>query len=80
MISCLILFSSRQLLTTPKDFKSQPWTLLPRQPSFANTRPWVFFAFFKLYEWYQIAQSTTYMIVSLSKKAIMKRIQIIWIK
>ena len=24
-----------------------------------NTPPWVFFTFFKLYEWYQIAQSTT---------------------
>ena len=26
----------------------------------SNTPPWVFFTFFKLYEWYQIAQSTTY--------------------
>ena len=25
-----------------------------------NTPPWVFFTFFKLYEWYQIAQSTTF--------------------
>ena len=25
----------------------------------SNTPPWVFFMFFKLYEWYQIAQSTT---------------------
>ena len=25
----------------------------------SNTPPWVFFAFFELYEWYQIAQSTT---------------------
>ena len=24
----------------------------------SNTPPWVFFTFFKLYEWYQIAQST----------------------
>ena len=26
----------------------------------SNTPPWVFFTFFKLYEWYQIAQSTTH--------------------
>ena len=25
-----------------------------------NTPPWVFFTFFKLYKWYQIAQSITY--------------------
>ena len=25
-----------------------------------NTPPWVFFTFFKLYKWYQIAQRTTY--------------------
>ena len=25
-----------------------------------NTPPWVFFTIFKLYKWYQIAQSTTY--------------------
>ena len=25
-----------------------------------NTPPWVFFSFFKLYEWYEIAQRTTY--------------------
>ena len=25
----------------------------------SNTPPWVFFAYFKLHEWYQIAQSTT---------------------
>ena len=28
----------------------------------SNTPPWVFFTFFKLYEWYQIAQSTTYLV------------------
>ena len=26
----------------------------------SNTPPWVFFTFFKLYEWYQIAQHITY--------------------
>ena len=25
-----------------------------------NTPPWLFFTFFKLYEWYQIAQHTTF--------------------
>ena len=25
-----------------------------------NTSPWVFFTFFKLYKWYQIAQRTTF--------------------
>ena len=29
---------------------------------FSNTPPWVFFTFFKLYQWYQIAQSTTYFV------------------
>ena len=27
----------------------------------SNTPPWVFFTFFKLYKWYQIAQSITYL-------------------
>ena len=27
----------------------------------SNTHPWVFFTFFKLYKWYQIAQRITYM-------------------
>ena len=27
----------------------------------SNTPPWVFFTFFKLYEWYQTAQRTTYL-------------------
>ena len=26
----------------------------------SNTSPWVFFKFFKLYKWYQIAQNITY--------------------
>ena len=26
----------------------------------SNTHPWVFFTFFKLYKWYQIAQRITY--------------------
>ena len=26
----------------------------------SNTPPWVFFTFFKLYKWYQIAQNITY--------------------
>ena len=26
----------------------------------SNTPPWVFFTFFKLYKWYQIAQSASY--------------------
>ena len=26
-----------------------------------DTPPWVFFAFFKLYKWYQIAQNASYM-------------------
>ena len=25
----------------------------------SNTHPWVFFTFFKLYKWYQIAQNIT---------------------
>ena len=30
------------------------------QLSKSNTPPWLFFMFFKLYKWYQIAQRTTY--------------------
>ena len=26
----------------------------------SNTPPWVFFMFFKLYKWYQVAQNITY--------------------
>ena len=29
----------------------------------SNTPPWVFFTFFKLYKWYQIAQRTTYLLI-----------------
>ena len=36
--------------------EKHPW----RSVTKSNTPPWVFFTFFKLYEWYQIAQSTTY--------------------
>ena len=31
-----------------------------------NTPPWVFFTFFKLYKWYQIAQRTTFMLLLIS--------------
>ena len=31
-----------------------------------NTPPWVFFTFFKLYKWYQVAQRITYMTVCLN--------------
>ena len=34
----------------------------------SNTPPWVFFTFFKLYEWYEIAQSTAYDIKPYEKK------------
>ena len=33
----------------------------------SNTPPWVFFAFLKLYKWYQIAQIITYMIYFVQK-------------
>ena len=29
----------------------------------SNTPPWVFFTFFKLYEWYQIAKTTTHPLI-----------------
>ena len=40
-----------------KKREKHPW----RSVNFSkiNTPPWVFFTCFKLYEWYQIAQSTT---------------------
>ena len=46
--------------------EKHPWrrvSLKPEACNFTknNTPPWVFFTFFKLYEWYQIAQSTTYL-------------------
>ena len=34
-----------------------------------NTPPWVFFTFFKLYEWYQIAQSITYLVEQFCEKS-----------
>ena len=33
-----------------------------RNVNFRNTLPWVFFTFFKLYKWYQIAQRTNYVL------------------
>ena len=39
MTAHLILFPGWQLLPTPKHFRSQPWTWLTQQPSFASTSP-----------------------------------------
>ena len=39
MIFYLILFPIEHLLPTPKRFKSQQWTELPRQPSFVIPLP-----------------------------------------
>ena len=39
----------------------------------SNTPPWVFLTFFKLYEWYQIAQSTTYLSQTLKTTATERR-------
>ena len=41
-----------------KKREKHPWRSVTFSKS--NTPPWVFFTFFKLYEWYQIAQSTAY--------------------
>ena len=41
--------------------------LVKLQASKSNTPPWVFFTFFKLYKWYQIAQRTTLMIIKNNK-------------
>ena len=41
--------------------------LVKLQASKSNTPPWVFFMFFKLYKWYQIAQRTTLMIIKNNK-------------
>ena len=35
----------------------------------SNTRPWVFFSFFKLYNWYQIAQSLSFLMFFPAVKA-----------
>ena len=35
--------------------EKHPW----RSVTFSNTLPWVFFTFFKLYKWYQIAHSVS---------------------
>ena len=37
-----------------------------------NTPPWVFFTFFELYKWYQIAQRTTYITYCHKKEAALK--------
>ena len=42
-----------------KKREKRPW----RSANFSKVAGWVFFTFLKLYEWYQIAQSTTYVIV-----------------
>ena len=34
----------------------------------SNTLPWVFFMFFKLYKWYQIAQSITFRVFKNNNK------------
>ena len=39
----------------------------------SNTPSWVFFTFFKLYEWYQIAQSTTYWKFSWEKERLVQK-------
>ena len=41
--------------------KKYPWrsVTLSKVATKSNTHPWVFFTFFKLYKWYQIAQSIT---------------------
>ena len=38
----------------------------------SNTPPWVFFTFFKLYKWYQIAQRITYMSWVIDKSWLMQ--------
>ena len=43
----------------------------------SKTPPWVFFTFFKLYEWYQIAQSTTYFLANLMAKAVLQKVMAI---
>ena len=52
-----------------KNVKKHPW----RSVTF-NTLPWVFFSFFKLYKWYQIAQSVS--INHLEKNNLMKLVLI----
>ena len=39
--------------------------LLVKLQAKINTPPWVFFTFFKLYKWYQIAQSISYDVLNL---------------
>ena len=41
----------------------------------SNTPPWVFFTFFKLYKWYQIAQSDTF---TWSKSTTLKSVTSLW--
>ena len=46
-----------------KTCEKQPWRsakLLACNFTKSNTPPWVFFTFFKLYRWYQIAQNITF--------------------
>ena len=45
-----------------KKREKPPWRSVPfrKVAGFSKTLPWVFFKFFKLYKWYQIAQRITY--------------------
>ena len=39
-----------------------------------NTPTWVFFTFFKLYKWYQIAQCTTFVTEAASRRCTVKKV------
>ena len=60
---CSICDALRDLvpLVQFKKPEKHPW----RSVNFSkvNTTPWVFFTLFKLYQWYQIVQRTTFMIL-----------------
>ena len=45
------------------------WKTLTWNFTKSNTFPWVFLTFFKLYKWYQIVQSASYLRLSESKMA-----------
>ena len=55
---CAIWYHLRKL----KNVKKKPWTSVAFNITFSvtksNTPPRVFFTFFKLYKWYQIAKAT----------------------
>ena len=63
LIICDALRNSVPFLQFKKR-ENHPWKSVTFNFIKSNTPPWVFFTFFKLSKWYQIAQNITYVFIS----------------